>query len=115
MLAAANLPADGPGGMVAAQVHEQNQAAAVQRESSLLDRVVAQRSSTFPDAYRLNRAKRAGLVLTKEPHKGLTNTQVRGKEIDYLTNNGVLLVWATQKIDEIINGLKQQLVDGDSD
>ena len=115
VLAAANLPADGPGGMVAAQVHTQNQAAAVQHESSLLDRVVAQRSSTFPDAYRLNRAKRAGLVLTKEPHKGLTNIQVRGKEIEYLTNNGVLLAWATQKIDEIIDGLKQQLADGDSD
>ena len=55
------------------------------------------------------------LVLTKEPHKGLTNIQVRGKEIEYLTNNGVLLAWATQKIDEIIDGLKQQLADGDSD
>ena len=115
MLAAANLPADGPGGMVAAQVHAQNQAAAVQRESSLLDRVVAQRSNTFPDAYRLHRGRHAGLVLTKEPHKGLTNTQVRGKEIKYLTDNGVLPVWATQRIDEIITGLKQQLADGDSD
>ena len=115
VLAAANLPAEGPGGMVAAQVHQQNQAAAIQYESSLLDRVIAQRSSTFPDAYRLYRGRKPGLVLTKEPHKGLTNTQVRLKEIEYLTNNGVLLVWATQKIDEIITGLKLQLADGDSD
>ena len=115
VLAAANLPAEGPGGIVAAQVHQQNQAASIQYESNLLDSVVAQRSSSFPDAYRLYRGRKPGLVLTKAPHKGMTNTQVRLKEIEYLTNNGVLLVWATQKIDEIITGLKLQLADGDSD
>ena len=77
--------------------------------------MVAQRCSTFPDAYRLYRGRKPGLVLTKAPHKGLTNTQVRLKEIEYLTNNGVLFVWATQKIDEIITGLKLQLADDDSD
>ena len=115
MLAAANLPAEGPGGIVAAQVDQHNQAAATQYESDLLDSVIAQRSSSFPDAYKLYRGKKPGLVLTKAPHKGLTNTQVRLKEIQYLTNNGVLLIWATQKIDEIITGLKLQLADGDSD
>ena len=100
---------------MAAQVHQHNQAAATQYESNLLDSVIAQRSSSFPDAYKLYRGKKPGLVLTKAPHKGLTNTQVRLKEIQYLTNNGVPPIWAEQRIEEIITGLKLQLADDESD
>jgi hypothetical protein len=111
VLAAANLPAEGPGGIVAAQVHQHNQAAATQYESDLVDSVIAQRSSSFPDAYELYRGKKPGLVLTKAPHKGLTNTQVRLKEVQYLTNNGVLPLLAEQRIEQIIADLKLQLAD----
>ena len=102
--------------MIAAQAHAQNAAARAQRESDLLDTVVRQRVSSFPDAYRLHRSGgKPGLVLTKAPASGMTNYPARDKEVKYLTNAGVLDHWAKRHIDEVITGLKSQLANGKSD